>query len=593
MDTITKVLEWGVPNMDGARIELSKYRCIDPTEWERLLEGYFDRDELVSGLRFGWDFSLAPDPDPRDAPANLPSATEFPDSVDEYVATELSFGALVGPLPPDLPFRVWRNPLGSVPKVPPKRRTITDCSQRGAGINSWIRHDWHRGKYVETNLPGTTHICAAIRRTRLRFPAELVLLFKLDYSRFYRQFLNCPSQSPFLCIMWKEEIFLDRCWCFGNRGCCQSSQRFSAAVSWFFRCRVPPAPGVANSGLACRCPHTCLCGDNECCPYIDDSIAIVVESNATWLYNSFIELTKKLTLQLSTTPGHISPPSTTVVALGVEYDTRENRISLPQAKLEALLALLQEWLDRDTATSRELASLVGKLLWAAQVVPPGRLFLGRALALKRQVDAQGGGRYAPKRPTQLDQDFKLDIRWWFSMVRGWNGRSFLEARHTGDVATDASSHNWYDGGPGLGAFSYVNNQYFATGVPAKFKNWNICDLELLVILIAVRVWGPGWAGYEVDLLTDNESCRHLLLGGKSRDSGRLAMARLIVGEQFRGGFRVSPSRITTEKNTLADALSRLGDNGKWELFHQTVAGYGAVPTRINLNPSVFNLDPTE
>ncbi len=91
----------------------------------------------------------------------------------------------------------------------------------------------------------------------------------------------------------------------------------------------------------------------------------------------------------------------------------------------------------------------------------------------------------------------------------------------------------------------------------------------------------------------HEGCHHLLLGGKTRDSGRLAMARLIVGEQFRGGFRVTPTRISTEQNILADALSRLGDEGKWDLFHQTVSGYGVVPSRIDLSPTVFDLSPSE
>ena len=203
VQTVTQVLQHKKPNMDGARIILEDSQ-IDPTPWDKILGSYFDKRELVNSLLFGWDFSLLDDPRPLDAQANLPSAMEFPSHVQAYLETELRFGAIVGPLPADLPFQTFRNPLGTVPKphCPDSRRVITDCSQRGKGINSWIPHNSHRGKQVIITLPGTAQIVAAIKRTRYRYPGEVIKLWKSDYSRFYRQFLSCPSQSPFLCIGW-------------------------------------------------------------------------------------------------------------------------------------------------------------------------------------------------------------------------------------------------------------------------------------------------------------------------------------------------------------------------------------------------------
>ena len=168
VNLVVEVRSFNAPNMDGARREVED-RQIDPEPWDKILATYFDKKELVAALRYGWDFSLAPDPNPADSQSNLPSALEYPDHVDEYVRTELAYGALVGPLPEDLPWPVFRSPLGTVakPRCPEKRRTITDCSQRGRGINGWIRHDFHRGRYVKTCLPGTEEIVVAIRRVRL------------------------------------------------------------------------------------------------------------------------------------------------------------------------------------------------------------------------------------------------------------------------------------------------------------------------------------------------------------------------------------------------------------------------------------------
>ena len=585
VNIVSEVRSFGKPNMDGARRVLLD-RTIDPAPWRSLLQGYFDADELVAGLAYGWDFSVAPDADPRDAPENLPTARQFPESVDAYLEKELQYGSITGPLPADLPWPVTRNPIGSVPKPPTnKRRIIIDCSQGERGINRWIRHDFHRGRSIKTSLPGTEQIVAAILKVRLLFPGEEVQLFKMDFSRYYRLFLICPSQSPFMCIMWRGEVYADRSWSFGNRGACASSQRFSEAVAWLFRTRLPPRPGAVNSGLACRCSGPCQCGDNHMSSYIDDSVAIAAASNAVWLYNSFLELISKLTLQLSSTPGHISPPAPVCIALGVEYDTVHNMVSLSDEKLEKLVAMLEEWTAKTEATPREIASLAGRLLWACCCVPPGRVFLGRVLAFKREADARGPA--LARRPVQLDAQFHLDIQWWLSMVANWNGKSFLSPTWSGDVSLDASSDGWYGHQPGLGAFNLANGEYLACGVPPAFSHFTIADLELLVHIVSVRVWGHLWDSSEINILTDNESCRWLLRNGRSRDPVRLAMARTLVGLQFSGNFRLVSARVSTKENLLADRLSRLGTNGMWESFQAECAAFGVRPRRVPVLPEHF------
>jgi hypothetical protein len=59
--------------MDGARISLP-FKSIQPDPWEDLLGEYYDKQELVQALRYGWDLSFLPQPTPKDATYNLPSA---------------------------------------------------------------------------------------------------------------------------------------------------------------------------------------------------------------------------------------------------------------------------------------------------------------------------------------------------------------------------------------------------------------------------------------------------------------------------------------------------------------------------------------
>ena len=321
--------------------------------------------------------------------------------------------------------------------------------------------------------------------------------------------------------------------------------------------------------------------------YIDDSVAIVPAGNAVWLYNSFLELVDKLTLQVSSTPGHISSPSTTCVALGVEYDTVANVVSLSDEKLEKLVSMLEEWTAKSSATPKEIASLAGRLLWTCAVVPPGRVFLGRILAFKREADARGLA--VARRPVALDAQFHLDVQWWLSMAKHWNGKSFLSPTWTGDVALDASSDGWYGGKPGLGAFNFANGQYLACGVPEAFQHFPIADLELLVHLVAVRIWSQDWHACTINIATDNEACRYLLRNGRSRDPVRLAMARALVGCQFRGNFRLESVRVSTTENLLADRLSRLGAEGMAESFTAQCNRYGVTPTRVTVLPQHFRI----
>jgi hypothetical protein len=234
-------------------------------------------------------------------------------------------------------------------------------------------------------------------------------MFKFEFARYYRQFLVDPSQPPFLCIMGKGKRYADRSWSFGNRGTCMGSQGFSSAVAWPFRTRVAPAPGQVNSGENCQCPSTCECGDNECFPNIDDNIIVCNKKVAWFLYHSFIDLVEQLNLRPSTTPGHITTPAYTCMALGVEDDLESNIIAPPDVKLEALANLLEVWLVKEAATRKELDSLAGKLLHCCQVVHPGRILLAKVQATKRLAGLDN-------HQVSLGQEFRLDIYWWHTMV---------------------------------------------------------------------------------------------------------------------------------------------------------------------------------
>ena len=151
-------------------------------------------------------------------------------------------------------------------------------------------------------------------------------------------------------------------------------------------------------------------------------------------FNSLLALAVHLGPRLSINEGHISPPGPVCITLGLQYDVDNNIISLPEDEVVALTTLLNEQLDKPKATEKELASLAGMLLNAANVFFAGRLFLNQGLATKRRA-------FRRKHSIYLVEAFRDDIQWWLEALQIRNGVSFLVHDFTSEFSLDASTND--------------------------------------------------------------------------------------------------------------------------------------------------------
>ena len=338
-----------------------------------------------------------------------------------------------------------------------------DCSQLGFGINAYIDAHMHRGKSWKLSLPNSQSIISRIQRARRRYPGQRILIFKLDFARWYRWFVLDPVATIFFAIRWRGSIYLDNALSFGNRTAALAAQRVIWAVVHMFRTRVPPFPGSFNTGIECACSYHCQCGENDAEGYIDDFIGFVAQCMAQLQFDAALQLADLLGLRLSKTPGHVSPPSASCECLGIVYDTDRNTMELPQDKVKDLTALLLDWSSKTRATEHELAVLCGKLLYCANVIISGRLFLNRCLATKRFASRLS-------QPTILTQEFFQDTKWWMEAIKVRNGVSFLVPTAETHVSLDASSNAWHKGKPGLGGYNHALSQYFSCTIPCEFAD---------------------------------------------------------------------------------------------------------------------------
>ena len=92
---------------------------------------------LQDGFRMGFDYTSSC----RPAKCNMPSATDHPEVIDQYVVGECNAGRILGPFRRGAVDGLQVNRLGVVPKghVPGKWRLITDLSfPEGASVNDGI-----------------------------------------------------------------------------------------------------------------------------------------------------------------------------------------------------------------------------------------------------------------------------------------------------------------------------------------------------------------------------------------------------------------------------------------------------------------------
>ena len=111
-------------------------------------------------------------------------------------------------------------------------------------------------------------------------------------------------------------------------------------------------------------------------------------------------------------------PATEITLLGIELDSLQLQLRLPQKKLKKLKKLVAKWGKQDGCKKHELESLAGHLSHACKVVRPGRHFLRGIFGLLSRFRRQDD-------PIRLNAAFRADLEWWLVFVSSWNGVSMM------------------------------------------------------------------------------------------------------------------------------------------------------------------------
>ena len=119
----------------------------------------------------------------------------------------------------------------------------------------------------------------------------------------------------------------------------------------------------------------------------------------------------------------------------------------------------------------------------------------------------------PHHHVRLNREFHSDLQWWALFAPRWNGSSFLllalQALPDRIVYSDASG-SW-----GYGACT--GPLWFQDQWPASWSSANITAKELLPIVLAAAVWGPGWRGLAVEFQCDNQAVVSMVNSGRCHE----------------------------------------------------------------------------
>ncbi len=205
-------------------------------------------------------------------------------------------------------------------------------------------------------------------------------------------------------------------------------------------------------------------------------------------------------------------PHTSIVWLGVKFDTTTGVMSITEEKIIEAMKTAEDWLHRDVCSPTQLKSFLGKLFHISTCAKTLRLFVNRMLNTLREAgEAQC---------IQLDSAFKEDVFWISTFLQDFNGQMFMdkEMEYDDDLEVDACLS---------GVGGTLGRLWYAAKLPDYIiqQNLSISILEMLNVLVAVRLFEHRLKNQTVHIRSDSASSISMLQTGKGQCNFMLNCAR--------------------------------------------------------------------
>lgn len=527
----TKVRRSGKYNFESCRIRVNEKINVD--YMRRMLGDYKDK-QVCDLLEFGFPIGFKGNESELKTYKDLwkyknhKGALEFPNDVNSYINKESRHGAILGPFK-DNPFpqNLIISPLNSVPKKDSaERRIIMDLSfPQGQAVNDFIDKNEYLGEKIEVVFPKVDDYVELIKKK-----GQGCLLFKKDLKRAYRQISIDPADYNLVSFVWGKHIFCDTVLSMGLKSAASICQRTTNALSFI----------MLQIGIAIL-------------NYLDDLAGAERKENAVFAYNCLGTVLQKCGFEEA--PDKSSPPSEIMSFLGVLFNTLSMTIEITPERLKEIRQLILLWLNKETASLKQVQSLLGKLNFVAACVKPSRVFVSRLLTWLRSLY------HSSDFQNVIPQFVRKDLIWWNRFLPLYNGVSMMEYENWSSPDAIFSSDSCLSGCGG-----FWNGHYFHTEFPSFIlqQNFSISVLEILAIIMCLKLWGHQFKGKRIVVCCDNISVCQVLNSGRARCDALQDALREICFLAACNEFEIKARHIISEENRLSDFLSRWHLNAEYE-----------------------------
>ena len=545
-DIFNAVKGSGKYNFEGERRRVPSGLNIQA--WRMHLEGYGD-PLLGDFLEFGWPVGCDRSVHVSSMSPNHSSALQFSEHIDHYISTECSHGALLGPFdgPPIVNLHI--SPLMTrLKRDSPHRRVIMDLSfPHGWSVNDSISSAMYVDGPAVVKLPSVYTM-----ERKLLDLGRGAWMYKSDLARGYRQLRVDPADWDLLGFEHNGKFYVDICPPFGLRTSAMMMVRTTQAIT-----HIHGKEGFSSVA------------------YIDDfGGAEPTEAQADEALDALQAIFDEVGLQEASRK--VCRPSQNMTWLGINFDSKEMTMTLPQEKIVEIREILAKWENKTRASLKEVQSLFGLLQFVTSVAPPARLFTNRVLETMRELH--------PGLTAGLSWGFRRDLKFFRDLLADFRGIKLMEKVDVQDQDTlelDACLS-------GCGAI--FGGEFYAREFPAdvQVQHHPIAHLETLNLVVAAKVWGRRWAGHRVRVKTDNMNTALALQSGRSRDAYIQNCAREIFMICAQRDVDLLVTHTPGTELGRADALSREHFGGRYaELLRADAALRDAA--RVHPPDSFFQL----
>ena len=496
-------------------------------------------DTVLEGIKSGRDPGIPLEAIPESCDENYVAENKYLDVYRDLV-DGYHTGYLSGPFDPDSDIgrQTYIAPIGTVIKIGSKKdRVIHNLSHnkhKNEAVNSFISDQDKKVEY-ET-------IKDIVRYFKQLGPDAYISVW--DMFEAYRQVRIDKEWHKFLGIKWDQKIYRYTCLPFGLASAPKIYSEFAELIRKIIIERKPELWKLNAQDLLFN--------------YLDDYWAGHISLFQAW--DQFLDLLEVLIeLGIPTQWKKVSPPDKRQKLLGFIFDIAKQIFYVPPEKVEKICEAIDELIQNRQRSRAQIASVRGKLGWAAQVIRTAHVFL-RGL----DITIAKNNRNWKQKGVPLPKSNIEDLEFWKKVLRSARNEMTFEYYLRDPKIADI--HIWTDAatdqGTGIGGYTstglYFQVKWSEILEGKKWPKKGSSGPELLAVVTITTFLGEYLKDKSVLIHCDNSGVIPMLVNGKCewRNESHLKLIRYFASAAFDMRWKYWLEHIPGTSNIEADNLSR-------------------------------------